>query len=58
MNENFLRLLLPAKNPCKPTQNSISRGDSDREIILPIVVLLMAERCDFFLIFALMYILM
>ena len=58
MNENILRLLLPAKNPCKATQNTISRSDSDREIILPIVILLMAERCDFFLIFALMYILM
>ncbi len=53
MNENLLRLLLPSKNPCR-----INTADSDREIILPIVILLMAERCDFFLIFALIYILM
>ena len=58
MNENIISLLLPAKNPCREAQKSISHGDSDREIILPIVILLMAEKCDFFLIFSLMYILM
>ena len=58
MNENILRLLLPAKNPCREAHNSISHADSDREIILPIVILLMAEKCDFFLVFALVYILM
>lgn len=57
MNENLLRLILPAKNPCGPARNNIN-SNSDREIILPIVILLMAERCDFFLIFALLYILM
>ncbi|MBQ2974092.1 MAG: hypothetical protein IJE19_07040 [Clostridia bacterium] len=56
MNENILRLILPSKNPCRTAKNSI--GDGDREIILPIVILLLAERCDFFLIFALLYILM
>lgn len=58
MNENILRLLLPAKNSGRAAQNNISHGDSDREIILPIVILLMAEKCDFFLVFALLYILM
>lgn len=53
MNENLLRLLLPSKTP-----HRTDRTDSDGEIILPIVILLMAERCDFFLIFALIYILM
>ncbi len=53
MNENILRLILPSKNP-----HSVNRTDSDREIILPIVILLLAERCDIFLIFALLYILM
>ncbi len=53
MNENLLRLLLPSKSPCR-TNNT----DADREIILPIVILLIADRCDFFLVFALMYILM
>ncbi len=56
MNENLLRLLLPSKSPSRT--NGTSRTDSDREIILPIVILLMAEKCDFFLIFALLYILM
>ncbi len=56
MNENLLRLLLPSKSPCR--QDGTSRTDSDREIILPIVILLMADRCDFFLVFALIYILM
>lgn len=57
MNENLLSLLLPAKNPCHTAKNAAG-SDSDREIILPIIILLMAERCDFFLIFALLYILM
>lgn len=56
MNENLLRLLLPSKNPCRT--NGANCTDSDREIILPIVILLMADRSDFFLIFALVYILM
>lgn len=56
MNENILRLLLPSKSPA--SKNSAARTDSDREIIMPIVILLIADKCDFFLIFALMYILM
>lgn len=56
MNQNILRLLLPVKNSYLPPKNS-KNADSDREIILPIVILLMADRCDFFLIIALMYIL-
>ena len=56
MNENIFRLLLPSKSPNR--RECGSRGDSDREIILPIIILLMADGCDFFLVFALMYILM
>ncbi|MBR5562424.1 MAG: hypothetical protein IKW12_04660 [Clostridia bacterium] len=56
MNENILRLLLPSKSPT--SKNSAVQTDSDREIILPIALLLMADKCDFFLIFALLYILM
>ena len=56
MNEDILSLLLPSKNPYR--NERYSRGDSDREIILPIMMLLMADGCDFFLVFALMYILM
>lgn len=56
MNENILRLLLPSKNPAQ--KSTAARTDSDREIIMPIVLLLMADKCDFFLIFALIYILM
>ena len=57
MNENLLKILLPSKNPCTK-QQSRRNTDSDREIILPVVILLMADGCDFFLIFALLYILM
>lgn len=57
MNENILKILLPSKNPHIKEKSGRS-ADSDREIIMPIVILLMAEKCDFFLIFALMYILM
>ena len=56
MNENLLRLLLPSRSP--GCSDGMSRQNSDREIILPIVILLMADKCDFFLIFALLYILM
>lgn len=56
MNENILRLLLPSKSPCRT--DGKTRTDSDREIIMPIVILLLADKCDFFLIFALIYILM
>lgn len=55
MNENILRLLLPSKGPIG--SDGMNRQNSDREIILPIVILLMADRCDFFLVFALLYIL-
>ncbi len=56
MNPNLLRIILPPKNPSgyMPQQS----GDSDRAIILPIVILLLAEKADFFLIFALLYILL
>ena len=54
MNEGILRLLLPEKSARRPTYG----GNSDREIILPIVILLIAEKCDFFLVFALIYILL
>lgn len=33
-------------------------SDPDKAVILPIAILLLAEKCDFSLIFALMYILM
>ena len=55
MNENILKILLPSKNPCP--SNSKNPADTDREIVLPIVILLMADKSDFFLILALMYIL-
>ena len=56
MNENLLRLILPTKKAEYRTAHS--KSDSDREIILPIVILLMAEKCDFFLVFSLLYILL
>ncbi len=59
MNENVLRLILPP-NGCnfRKSKNPRSNAESDSSLILPIVILLMAEKADFFLIFALIYILM
>lgn len=57
MNENLLKLILPAKNSRCPAYG-VTGGDGDRAIILPVIILLMAENCDSFLIFALLYILM
>jgi|GEM_PF-3842414 len=34
------------------------KNDSDFSLIFPIAILLMAEKCDFFLVFSLLYILM
>ncbi len=36
----------------------LTGNDPDSEIVMPLVILLMAEKCDFFMIFALIYILM
>ncbi len=52
MNTDLLRLILPEKTV------SARRADSDREILLPIIILLIADRGDFFLILSLMYILL
>lgn len=56
MNPNLLRIILPPKNPSGYLPQH--GGDGDRAIILPIVILLLAEKADFFLIFALLYILL
>lgn len=56
MNENLLRLILPKRNGEYPTFSD--RTDNDFSLILPIIILLIAEKSDFFLIFALLYILM
>lgn len=55
MNPDILRLILPADN-CR-YMNQTTPTD-DRSVILPIIILLMSENCDFFLIFSLLYILM
>ena len=51
-----MRIILPERR-CSSGSRSGS-CDSDRSVILPIVILLMADRCDFGLIFSLIYILM
>ncbi len=58
MNENIMRLILPEK--IVSDKNYINRGgsDPDKALILPIIILLMAEKCDFIIIFCLLYILM
>lgn len=55
MNPDILRLILPFEN-CR--YEKPKPQNDDRSIILPLIVLLMAEKCDFFLIFSLLYILM
>lgn len=57
MNPELLRLILPPKTANGYSMQH-SSSDSDRAIILPIVILLLAEKADFFLIFALLYILL
>lgn len=56
MNENLLQLILPQRNCRYPTQDE--RTNNDFMLIFPIIILLVAEKSDFFLIFALLYILM
>lgn len=55
MNSDILRLILPSDS-CR-YENRPACYDSDRSIILPVIILLMAEKSDFFLIFSLLYIL-
>ncbi len=57
MNPDLLRLILPPKNANNFLPNQ-SGADNDKAIILPIVILLLTEKTDFFLIFALLYILL
>ncbi len=56
MNTDLLRLILPAKSASPRNPERFS--DSDREILLPIIILLIADRGDFFLILSLVYILL
>lgn len=55
MNPDILRLILSSEN-CR--YEKVRHADNDRSVILPIIILLMAEKSDFFLIFSLLYILM
>lgn len=52
MNPDLLFRLLA------PDSGRPSSADNDRALILPIIILLLSEKCDFFLIFSLLYILM
>ncbi len=54
MNPELLRMLSPAK---AISQNNRC-ADNDQAIILPIVILLLADKGDFFLILSLIYILL
>ena len=56
MNENLLQLILPQRKCRYPAQTE--HGENDYSLIFPIIILLVAEKADFFLIFALLYILM
>lgn len=55
MNPDILRLIL-SSDSCRYEKSCTP--DNDKSIILPIIILLMAEKSDFFLIFSLLYILM
>ena len=56
MNDNILRLILPALKAEKPS--SQAGKNDDAALILPLALLLMVERSDAFLVFALLYILL
>lgn len=58
MNENLMRLILPQRSCRYPEYMPSDCADNDRSLIFPIIILLIAENADFFLIFALLYILM
>lgn len=60
MNGCATRIVLPpnsrrekARRPCAAAENA-----SDRSVVMPIVLLLIADGCDFWLIFSLLYILL
>lgn len=57
MNENIMRLILPPRD-CDTAKEKPLNRDSDRSLVLPVIILLLAEKADFFLIFALIYIIM
>lgn len=56
MNPDILRLILPEKTASAHAVRRFS--DPDRELLLPIIILLVADRGDFFLILSLVYILL
>lgn len=52
MNDNILRLIMPT---LKAEKNN---GNSDRNLILPLILLIAADSGDMSLIFSLLYIIM
>ncbi len=57
MNEEMLRLILPALRREQPDSAPSRAGNDDRTLILLLILLLMKEKCDTYLLLALLYIL-
>ncbi len=56
MDDNLIRLILPALSPARP-ESSRGRENDDFMLIMPLVLLIMADRKDVFLALALLSIL-
>lgn len=57
MTDNILRLVLPALKS-QHSKTSADRPQNDAELIIPLALLLMKDTNDFFLVLALMYIIL
>ena len=57
MDDNLIKLIMPALNPARHPPSS-DRENDDFMLIMPIILLIMADRRDIFLALALLSILM
>lgn len=57
MDDNLIKLIMPALSPARRTASGSSESD-DFMLIMPIILLIMADRRDIFLALALLSILM
>lgn len=57
MNENILRLVLPSLK-AQTKSSSADYGKNDASLIIPLALLLLHDTNDFFLVLALMYIIL
>lgn len=57
MDDNLIRLIMPVLSPSHQSISSRSKENDDFMLIMPIVLLIMADRKDIFLALALLSIL-